>query len=155
MSQSVLICLQRRLKYQKNNTIQCGSGSFSLFTGCKANETNSQSENISMTTETVTKSDTVIMNSVYYHSVYDSYLFDTLIQTYGLSASAEENDTPDNQNMPHNELLGLVSAMVYDFGDDGASELLVLTRENAEDYCCNCYLTLYAYEQGAVVRMED
>jgi len=49
-----------------------------------------------MTTETVTKSDTVIMNSVYYHSVYDSYLFDTLIQTYGLSASAEENDTPDN-----------------------------------------------------------
>lgn len=127
---------------------------FSFFTGCQTNETNSQSENVNMTTETVTESVTSVMNSVDYHSVYDSYLFDTLIQTYGLSASVAENDTPDNLDIPHNELLGLVSAAVYDFGDDGASELLVLTRENAGDYCCNCYLTLYAYEQGTVVRKD-
>ncbi len=128
---------------------------FSFFTGCQANETNnSLSESVNMTAETVTESGTVIMNSVDYHSVYDSYLFDTLIQTYGLSASAAENDTPDNLYIPHNELLGLVSAVVYDFGDDGASELLVLTREKAGDYCCNCYLTLYAYELGSVVRKD-
>lgn len=128
---------------------------FTCLTGCQANETNdSLSESVNMTIETVTESGTVIMNSVDYHSVYDSYLFDTVIQTYGLSASAVENDTPDNSNIPHNELLGLVSAVVYDFGDDGASELLVLTRENAGDYCCNCYLTLYAYELGNVVRKD-
>ncbi len=127
---------------------------FSFFTGCQTNETSSQSENVNMTTATVTESGTSVMSSVDYHSVYDSYLFDTLIQTYGLSAPAAENDSTDNLDIPHNELLGLVSAVVYDFGDDGASELLVLTRENAGDYCCNCYLTLYAYEQGAVVRKD-
>ena len=80
---------------------------FSIFTGCQANETNSQPENNSTTTETVTESSTVAATSVDDHSVYDSYLFDTLLQTYGLSASAAENDTSDYFNLPHSELLGI------------------------------------------------
>ncbi len=127
---------------------------FTCSAGCQANETNSQPENNSTTTETVTESSTVAATSVDYYSVYDSYLFDTLLQTYGLSASAAENDTPDHFNLSHSELLGIVSAVVCDFGDDGASELLVLTRESSGEYCCNCCLTLYAYEQGAVVRKD-
>ena len=57
---------------------------FSFFTGCQTNETSSLPERINMTTATVTESVTSVMNSVDYHSVYDSYLFDTLLQTYGL-----------------------------------------------------------------------
>lgn len=126
---------------------------FMCLSGCQVNKVNnSESQNTDMTAETIEESKSVKMNSVDYSSVYDSYLFDTLIETYGLSAATAENATSDNLNIPHNELLGIVSALVYDFENDGASELLVLTRESAGDYSCKCYLTLYAYESEMVVR---
>ena len=126
---------------------------FMCLSGCQVNKVNnSESQNTDMTAETIEESKSVKMNSVDYSSVYDSYLFDTLIETYGLSAATAENATSDNLNIPHNELLGIVSALVYDFENDGASELLVPTRESAGDYSCKCYLTLYAYESEMVVR---
>ncbi len=126
---------------------------FCCLTGCHSDGHDDRT-NYRTTTELAASSGTETKSPVDYDGIYDQYLVETLLPAYGVSASAVADDTQDPSDTPHQELLGIVSALVYDFGDDGMPEYLVLTRENAGDYCCNCYLTLYAYEQGAVVRKD-
>lgn len=100
--------------------------------------------------ETTTETITEPASDIDYDTIYDKYLCETLAPQYGVAALDIVRNYSENF-VTHNELLGLVSALVYDFGDDSMPELLVLTRETSDEpYLCNCYLTLYVYEDGAV-----
>lgn len=98
-------------------------------------------------TETPSESETIDYEEIYY-----SYIENELLPQYGLAELAVTRDY--SSNTTHTNLLGIVSAAIYDFCDDGTEELLVLTREKTDDVMSAYYLNLYQYT-GSKVELLD
>ena len=134
------------------------------MTGCNQNsksESDSESADITAFTEAIPETinmETEIPTEAKpdYNEIYYEYIQNELIPVYGLAALDVPRDYAAPSNTPHTELLGIVSAEIYDFGNDEKAELLTVTREQNVDepYGFTVYLNLYAYESNEVVNKD-
>ncbi len=69
-----------------------------------------------------------------YSQIYADYVNDEIVKNIegGIAALQPDTANPDKDYV-RKELLGLVSAQVYDFGNDGIDELVTVTREQVKD----------------------
>lgn len=69
--------------------------------------------------------------AVDYNKIYTDYVNDTVVKKIDVAALEPDTKNPDKDYV-RKELLGLVSAQIYDFGQDGVDELVTVTREQID-----------------------
>jgi hypothetical protein len=115
-------------------------------------ETTAATTTATVATKTETKTET--KTAIDYNKIYSDYVNNDIIKNIeGGLASLEPQMKNPEKDYVRKELLGLVSAQVYDFGGDGVKELLTVTREQCHDYSKEtesaCFLmNLYQYDEG-------
>ena len=95
-------------------------------------------------------------DSVNYEAVYSDFLYHTLLPEKGEAAAWTNYET----SLSISQLCGVVSSCIYDFGQDGVKELVVVTREkysgNMEGWLTsNFCLYLYRADSSGNVQLLD
>lgn len=138
------------------NTTGVADGTASTTTTVAFTTVATKSNSSSSSTKTVAESEKADeKKTIDYNKIYTDYVNDDILKNIeGGLASLEPNVKNPEKDYVRKELLGLVSAQIYDFGGDGVEELLTVTREqideeDKENDAASFLLNLYQYDKEA------